>query len=82
MPRHTAIDAHLLANLQNLLEHKVSRGFLLALWRGRANSKLRQYVAIDTHKANGYKAAAPVLDPQVRAIVANAKAEIGPIFQE
>jgi 5''-nucleotidase/2'',3''-cyclic phosphodiesterase and related esterases len=40
------------------------------------------YVDINTTNANGYKAPNPVLDPEVKAIVDAAKAEVGPTFDE
>lgn len=41
-----------------------------------------EYVAIDTDKPNGYKAATPLQDPEVKALVEAAKVEIGPLFEE
>jgi 2',3'-cyclic-nucleotide 2'-phosphodiesterase / 3'-nucleotidase / 5'-nucleotidase len=41
-----------------------------------------RYVAIDTDAPNGYKAASPVSDPAVKAIVAAAKEEVGGKFKE
>ncbi len=41
-----------------------------------------EYVDIYTDKPNGYKAANPIVDPQVTAIVDAANVELGPMFNE
>lgn len=67
------------------IANNAGKGFIHSTMTVAADGKVSfagEYVDIYTDKSNGYKAANPVVDANVKAIVDAAKAEVGPIFNE
>jgi len=72
-------------NMPVFIANSAGKGYINVKMTIDSNGKpsfAGNYTAIDTDKPDGYKAAAPVLDSEVKAIVDDAKVQIGPLFNE
>lgn len=67
------------------IANNAGKGFIDAKMTVDSSKKVSftgSYIDIYTDKPNGYKAASPLQNPEVKAIVDSAKAELGPVFSE
>ena len=84
---HTIVTAKAANGIPIYIARNAGKGFIdakMTVSNGKASfvCDSSSYVAIDNASANGYKAANPVQDTSVKAIVDEAQKEVGPTFNE
>jgi 2',3'-cyclic-nucleotide 2'-phosphodiesterase / 3'-nucleotidase / 5'-nucleotidase len=85
---HTIVTAKAANGIPIYIARNAAKGYIDAKMTVDSNGKASfvcdpsSYVAIDNANANGYKAANPVQDSDVKAIVDEAQKEVGPTFDQ
>lgn len=85
---HTIVTAKAANGVPVYIANNAGKGYIDAKMTVDVNGKVSfvddasSYVAIDNTNANGYKAATPAVDAEVKAIVDEAQKEVGPTFSE
>lgn len=72
-------------NMPVYIANNAGKGFIHSKMTIASDGKVSfagEYIDTSTDKPNGYKAANPIVDPAVKAIIDAAKAEVGPIFDK
>jgi 2',3'-cyclic-nucleotide 2'-phosphodiesterase / 3'-nucleotidase / 5'-nucleotidase len=85
---HTIVTAKAANGVPVYIANNAGKGYIDAKMTIDPNGKVSfvddasSYVAIDNTNANGYKAATPAVDADVKTIVDSAQKEVGPTFDE